>query len=147
MRFKSRTPTAVYEGDFTPMIDMTFQLIAFFALLLNFSQVEQNERIQLPSSELAKPNESPLDYPITLQLTREGNVIIGGQEIPPAALRPYLIKEKQLLQSQGRPVADATVIIRAHKDAVAGIVQELIDRCQREGLERFALRAKEDVKQ
>jgi biopolymer transport protein ExbD len=146
MRFKSGMNSAIYEGDFTPMIDMTFQLIAFFALLLNFSQVEQNERIQLPESELAKPAEAPLDYPITLQLTKEGTVIIGGQEIPPGALRPYLLKERQLLQSEGRPMAEATVIIRAHKDAATGVVQDLIERCQREGLEKFALRAKEDMK-
>jgi biopolymer transport protein ExbD len=128
------------------MIDMTFQLIAFFALLLNFSQVEQNERIQLPASELAKPSDVPFAYPITLQLTREGTVIIGGQEIPPAALRPYLIKEKALLKAESRPLSEATVIIRAHKDTQTGVVQDLIQRCQREGLEQFALRAKEDMR-
>lgn len=128
------------------MIDMTFQLIAFFALLLNFSQTEQNERIQLPESELAKPSETPLEYPITLQLTREGTVIIGGQEIPAAALRPYLIKEKQVLRAENRPLTEATVIVRAHRKTPAGVVQDLIQRCQRDGFEKFALRAKEELR-
>ena len=39
----------------TPMIDMTFQLIAFFMVLVNFADADQNARIRLPSSELAKP--------------------------------------------------------------------------------------------
>ena len=43
----------------TPMIDMTFNLIAFFMLLINFSQSEQNDRVILPVSELAKPAEVP----------------------------------------------------------------------------------------
>ena len=42
------------------MIDMTFQLIAFFMLVINFSDVEQDQRVQLPASELAKPPTSSL---------------------------------------------------------------------------------------
>ena len=146
MRFRKALSSGVYEGDLTPMIDMTFQLIAFFALLLNFSQGEQNERIQLPESELAKPLNAPFDYPITIQLTREGTVIIGGQEIPVAALRPYLVRERQVLESDGRLVSVATIIIRAHKDTQTGKVQELIMRCQQSGFEKFTLRAKEETK-
>jgi biopolymer transport protein ExbD len=137
--------SGVYEGDLTPMIDMTFQLIAFFMVLINFTQAEQNERIQLPGSELAKPPEGPLEFPITLHLTKESDVIIGGQEIPMAALRPFLVKEKQVLESQKRSQTDATIVIRAHKEAQTGKVQELIKRCQDDGFEKFALRAKEDV--
>ena len=53
MRVK-KIESGVHEGDLTPMIDMTFQLIAFFMVLINFTQSEQNERVQLPLSELAK---------------------------------------------------------------------------------------------
>jgi biopolymer transport protein ExbD len=144
MRIK-REVSAIHEGDLTPMIDMTFQLIAFFMVLINFTQSEQDERIQLPLSELAKPPDAPLDYPITLQLTEDGSVIIGGQEIPLAALRPFLVREKQLLQSLEREVENATIVIRADRDAQAGRVQELIKRCQDSGFERFALRAKEET--
>jgi biopolymer transport protein ExbD len=144
MRVK-KADSGVYEGDLTPMIDMTFQLIAFFMVLINFTQAEQNEKIQLPGSELAKPPEGPLEFPITLHLTREANVIIGGQEIPMAALRPFLVKEKQVLQSQNRAQTEATIVIRAHRDAQTGRVQDLIKRCQDSGFEKFALRAKEDV--
>jgi biopolymer transport protein ExbD len=63
----------IHEGDMTPMIDMTFQLIAFFMVLINFSQTEQNERILLPSAALAKPPDSPIETPITLHVTRTGS--------------------------------------------------------------------------
>ena len=59
MRIKNQKAT-IHEGDLTPMIDMTFQLIAFFMVLINFSQVERSESIMLPDSTLAKaPEEQP----------------------------------------------------------------------------------------
>jgi len=59
----------VMEGDFTSMIDMVFQLIAFFMVLINFNDADQNEKIQLPGSELARPPDGPLTFPITLHVT------------------------------------------------------------------------------
>jgi biopolymer transport protein ExbD len=144
MRIKKVAP-GIVEGDLTPMIDMTFQLIAFFTVLINFSQSEQVEEVVLPASQLAKPPDAPLDFPITLNLTTESKVIIGGQEIPMEALRPFLVKEKQVLESEGRPLSEATIVIRAHKNAPTGKVQELVRRCQEDGFEKFALRAKEDL--
>ena len=41
--------------DMTPMIDVTFQLITFFIFTLNFSNAVQDDRVQLPLSQLAKP--------------------------------------------------------------------------------------------
>ncbi|MEX0820130.1 MAG: biopolymer transporter ExbD [Pirellulaceae bacterium] len=145
MRVAKKTSGRILEGDLTPMIDMTFQLIAFFMVLINFSQAEQHEKIQLPDSQLAKPPEGPLEFPITIHLTTEGTAIIGAQEIPIAALSPFLVKEKQVLSSQGKGANEATIIVRAHKDAQTGRVQELIQKCQENDFEKFALRAKEDV--
>ncbi len=144
MRIKKKN-SEVVGGDMTPMIDMTFQLIAFFMVLINFTQAEQDDRIVLPDSELAKPPEGPLEYPITLHLTKEGTVIIGGEEIPISGLQPYLSREANVLRIRGRPLSDATIIIRGHKDAPTGRVQELIKECQSSNFETFALRAKEDV--
>ena len=145
MRIK-KTESNVLEGDLTPMIDMTFQLIAFFMVLINFTQTEQNERVQLPESELAKPPEGPLESPITLHLTTGSTVIIGDAEVPISALSPFLVREANALKNvQGKSVSDATVIIRADRYAPTGTVQELIKVCQENSFEKFALRAKEDV--
>jgi biopolymer transport protein ExbD len=144
MRIK-KAETNIVEGDLTPMIDMTFQLIAFFMVLINFTQSEQNERIQLPDSVLAKPPDVPLEHPITLHLTEEGTVIIGGEEIAITGLGPYLSREANVLRIRGKPLSDATIVIRGHRDAQTGRVQELIRECQRNNFEKFALRAEEDV--
>jgi biopolymer transport protein ExbD len=134
----------IQEGDLTPMIDMVFQLIAFFMVLVNFNQNEQNERIQLPESVLAKPPDHPLEFPITLHLTKEGTVIYAGQDVSMSGLPAYLAQERATLSNR-QSGEEATVIIRAHRDTPTGKVQELIKVCQESKFEKFALRAKEDV--
>jgi len=114
-------------------------------VLVNFSEAEQNARIRLPSSELAKPPDMPFDSPITLQLTSTGTVLFAGQEVPLAGLEPLLLREAQLLDADPtRNVKDATIIIRADRGAKTGIVQEVIQVCQGTGFEKFALRAKQE---
>jgi biopolymer transport protein ExbD len=152
MRVKKSAGSGILEGDLTPMIDMTFQLIAFFMVLINFNQSEQHEKIQLPDSELAKPEAQKTDYPIILHLTQRDpesgqpeTVILGGQEIAIEALGPFLGREKAMYEGQGAKDSEITVVIRAHKGARTGKVQNLIAKCQDSGLENFKLRAKEDV--
>jgi len=146
MRFQRSSGSGILEGDLTPMIDMTFQLIAFFMVLINFSQTETDQRIMLPESELAKPPDHPRKYPITIQLKQDGDVVYGGQELASMErLRPYLVNERNVLQGRDWPLSEATVIIRAHRYAQAGMVQKLIQVCQEEQFVTFALRAKEEI--
>jgi biopolymer transport protein ExbD len=140
----TKVKTEITELDMTPMIDMTFQLIAFFMMLINFSEGDQNERIQLPASELAKPAVSPLESPITLHVTDEDSVIIGGQEISVDGLKPFLDREASVLTMRGKSPAVATVIIRGDMDAKTITVQDVIKACQLSRFEKFVLRAKEE---
>ncbi|MCH2131327.1 MAG: biopolymer transporter ExbD [Pirellulaceae bacterium] len=143
MRLK-RHQSEIYEGDLTPMIDMTFQLIAFFMVLINFTDTAQDERVKLPSSQLAKPPEAPLEIPIVLQMTKEGHIIYQGRTWTVDQFKPQLISERQFLEYQKKSVADATIIIRADVNAKTGIVQKLIEACQEAKFEKFALRAKQE---
>ena len=81
MRVAKKKTEGILEGDLTPMIDMTFQLIAFFMVLINFTQSEQDEKVKLPSSVLAKPAKAPLEFPIKLHLRDDASVMIGGDVI------------------------------------------------------------------
>jgi biopolymer transport protein ExbD len=147
MKIKARGAEFV-EIDYTPMIDMTFQLIAFFMILINFAEGEQDQRVQLPASALAKPPDSAMETPITIQMVRDGQIIMSGQLLSdPEALRPYLKNEVYVLQSRSQSAKDATVIIRAHKDAKTGLVQRIIKVCQEPdiGFEKFTLRAKSEL--
>ena len=132
------------EADMTPMIDMTFQLIAFFMVLINFSESDQDQRIKLPASELAKPPDAPLESPLTLQLSEEGLVLFGGDKVRVDEMGPRLQTERNVIERQGKKVGDASVIIRADAKAKTGLVQELIKQCQQRGFEKFALRVKQE---
>jgi biopolymer transport protein ExbD len=130
--------------DMTPMIDMTFQLITFFMFVMNFSEAEQDDRVQLPMSQLAKPSEGTIETPITLQLTNAGSVIYAGELVPVADIGGYLDREKTVLLDAGKEPNTATVIVRADGRAKTGEVQDIIRVCQEKGFERFALRAQYD---
>ena len=132
------------EGDLTPMIDMTFQLIAFFMVLINFAQTESNDRVKLPSSQLVKPPDSPLEFPIILHVAQDGEVILGGDSYTAETLRLGLQREIAVIKAEQKSVGDANVIIRGHRDAAFGDVQEIIRVAQDQKLENFNLRVKED---
>jgi biopolymer transport protein ExbD len=144
MKIQVRKSRVSADPDMTPMIDMTFQLVAFFMIVINFTAADQDQRIQLPSSQLAKPPEVPFDQPLTLQLTDDGNVLFQGDVVPVSGLRPYLTREVQVMERLRRNKSNTTVIIRADRNARAGKVQELIRICQDVGFERFALRARHE---
>jgi biopolymer transport protein ExbD len=144
MRIKPTRAGPSAEPDMTPMIDMTFQLIAFFMVLLNFGESEMDARIKLPSSQLAKPPEVAFDYPLVVQLTRDDRVIFGGDVMEIAALAQPLQLEARYLKLSGKKSEDATIIIRADADAKGGVVQEVMQKCQENGFDNFALRAKQE---
>ncbi|MBI1904367.1 MAG: biopolymer transporter ExbD [Planctomycetia bacterium] len=151
MKVKSGAPMA--EGDMTPMIDMTFQLIAFFMILINFNEAIIDERIQLPKSELAQPPDQPTDEPITIQLTKDNLLIFSGDVVPVAQLRGLLTNEKNFLErkkdlatGRTKKAADATIFIRADNRAKSGVVQQVIQDCMQLQFEKFALRAVQESK-
>ncbi|MDA0660053.1 MAG: biopolymer transporter ExbD [Planctomycetota bacterium] len=143
MRFRSpEIPDA--EVDWTPMIDVTFQLISFFMFVINFTVAEVDQRVQLPSSPLAKPSEEVWEFPIFLHLTTSGTVVAGGAELALDEVKRFLLRETELLRYQDKSPDQANVIIRADSATPMELVQQLIQTCRDAKLENFHLRAKEE---
>ena len=139
----SRPKLSTAEMDMTPMIDVCFQLIAFFMFVLNFSDVDQDQRINLPLSELAKPPDAPYFEPLTVQLTPEDTVLFAGDEMTFAGLQTALHRESQIIRAHPtKKTSDVTVVIRADRQVKAGRVQEVITMCQKAEFDTFALRGK-----
>jgi biopolymer transport protein ExbD len=130
------------EPDMTPMIDIVFQLLAFFMFTINLANTEQDQRVTLPASELAKPPDAPYEHPLTIHLSEAGEFIFAGTAYPTLAdLRSALLREKQIIERFAiEKLANVTVVIRADEDARTGVVQEIIQLSQELGFERFALR-------
>ena len=132
-----------YEADMTPMIDMTFQLIAFFMIVINFSDSEQHRSVVLPKAQLAKPRDKDLDPPLVIHVTRQGRATFKGQEYDIAEMKSVLRNFAALRED----ATEKTVVIRGDKDVATGKIQRLIEACQENGFEKFALRAKQEIVQ
>lgn len=140
----NKVSSEIIEGDMTPMIDMTFQLIAFLMILVNFTAEDVSAKVVLPESELAKPPEKVTnDTKIVLQLDKQGQIIVGAEAVSTENLKTVLSNEAYLLTTQDLLPTDATIIIRAHRDCPTGKVQEVIKICQEKKFDKFILRAKE----
>ena len=127
------------ELDMTPMIDITFLLITFFMFVFNFSQADQNERVHLPESELAKISEVADTNILTLQLTAEETILFGPDEFPFDDLKSLLNREVQLFSIMGTAKEKIQVFIRADERASTGKLQDIMTECRQLGLENFGL--------
>ncbi|MEL6897718.1 MAG: biopolymer transporter ExbD [Planctomycetota bacterium] len=142
-QYESEEPA---EVDMTPMIDMTFQLIAFFMVLINFTQTESIKDVTLPSSRLIKPPEIAVEDQIILHVLADGTVNLGGQEYAIGTLGIPLDQEKAILRAQDKGPDDAQLVIRADQDTQTGKVQDVIKAAQDQGFSNFHLRAKQNKK-
>lgn len=145
----------------TPMIDMVFLLIAFFAVLVNFGEADRNQAVKLPSSELAMPPKVSPEQPITLGVglppgidpqkpLPEGpidwKIYIAGDDNEVGYnlgdLPRQLEKRKSYIMAlDGADFRRTTVIIRAHQECPTGHVLEVVEICQQAKFEKFRMRA------
>ncbi len=140
--------------DMTPMIDVTFQLIAFFMFVMNVDDVEQHQAIRLPASDLAKPPEKITRTIFTVHITKPDE---GGQSYVYFANRKFIIggidlkqaieKERLILQFDRRQPTDPNVIVMVRGDALArsGEVQRVVETWQDGGFINYALRARQEI--
>ncbi len=158
MRYKKHESTVI-EPDMTPMIDIVFQLIAFFMMVTNFEQTQADERVKLPSDQLARPpvtsREKVLVINVGFNRDQEGvktdptaYVFEGDVQTPVLEYGPRLKEEKRVAEALYGPDGhkDMIIEIRADSETPTGLVQELIKLAQEAGFEKFSLRAKQLIR-
>jgi len=155
MKFKSAKPVLA-EVDMTPLIDIVFQLIAFFMVITNFEQTEADERVKLPRDMLAKPPEVKLEHELVVNVGYLRDALgkktdpnpfafWTGEMIPVLEFGPKLQQEKRLYKSKDQDPKDVTVVIRADAEVPTGLVQELMRLAQEAEFEKFALKATQAI--
>lgn len=158
MKIKAEKPE-IPELDMTPMIDCTFQLIAFFMLIINFENTRADERVKLPTSEQAKPQQVKIQDEVVINVgfIRDKNgekrdpvpwVFYGnGEDVRIDQVAALLKREVTLwkFQHPKEEKVSTTVTIRADAEVPHGVVQELIKEAQVAGFEKFVLKAMEEV--
>ena len=155
MKFKKSTSADELEVDMTPMIDIVFQLIAFFMVITNFEQTQADERVKLPRDTLATPPEVKREDTVTLNvgfkrdddgklLDEQPYVFFGDEDARVRDCTKNLQEEQQFFKAISTPLEEVTVEIRADADVPTGLVQELIRMCQEVQFQRFALKATQE---
>ncbi len=154
MRIQRNKPNLA-EVDMTPMIDIVFQLIAFFMIVTNFENTKADERVKLPVQDLAKPGEVARQKELMLNVgfIRDQNgvkrsktlLFYAGEQIPILESARVLKREMQIYKDLKTDPQDVTVVIRADRAAPTGLIQELIRLCQEAEFQKFALKATQEV--
>ena len=135
------------EPNLTPMLDMVFQLVTFFMLVINFKGATLDQTLKLPVLGSARPIDfDPNNEPITLNVDTEGMVRVYGKPTP---AEDYISKEVQMMKklaaASGREVddkkIDRPVVLRADKDVPFQKLNHVIKVCQEKGFHNFQLSA------
>src|SRR5262245_6946526 len=73
------------EPNLTPLLDVVFQLITFFMLVINFSSENYDRRVRLPVAGSARPADDPKgasEDRLVLNVDQDGHLIFGGEVQP-----------------------------------------------------------------
>ncbi|QDT39149.1 ExbD/TolR family protein [Stratiformator vulcanicus] len=155
MRIKKKE-AAIADVDMTPMIDIVFQLIAFFMVITNFENTRADERVKLPKDELAKPPEIAREDDLLLNIgyirnqqgEKQSDALLfygDGETYPVLEIGPVLEREVKYFKDLGTEADDVTIVIRSDAEIPTGLVQETIKFSQEAGFSKFALKATQKV--
>jgi biopolymer transport protein ExbD len=141
------------EPNLTPLLDIVFQLITFFMLVINFSSENYDQRVRLPVAGAARPVEEESrvsEDRLVLNVDKDGHLLIAG-EVQPLHKAVETIKHQASLVKLNLRATGAkrdpngtlptTIIFRADKDATFSSLISLIKACQSNGFRKFALKA------
>ena len=142
------------EPNLTPLLDIVFQLITFFMLLINFSQDNYDVRIKLPVAGSARPVdevETTIEERLILNINSKGELLFGGKilsmgqaieqikfEAQLFRLNSKTVKEKKTGADEGLPTR---IVIRADRDTPFAPIYSIITACQVNGYRKFDLKA------
>jgi biopolymer transport protein ExbD len=139
------------EPNMTPLLDVVFQLITFFMLVINFSKDSYDQRIKLPVAGSARPVEPGKtdEDRITLNIDKNGNLFWQGDvlESDRAARQIANLAKLEALNAKvaGRKIdpenLPTIMVIRADRDTAFSNIYRLITACQANGFRKFALKA------
>ena len=137
------------KANLTPMLDMVFQLVTFFMLVINFKSAAIDRNLHLPVVGSARPVESGKHVEIVvLNISEKGDLVIYGRH---KDIDSYIATEAQASKLAARrrnPDFDpetmdleTRVVVRADRSTPFKLVNRVLLACQKEGFRLFALKA------
>ena len=150
MKLTKTDPMTDGEVDMTPMIDIVFQLIIFFMLIMDMSEKEL-ELLVLPVARTASPDKpDPTEIRPVVNIIASGEIwVMGDQIYDPenddnyAQLKAYLKKQSTLMEEEpldeanpsGPQVKADPLLVRADQSTPFKHVQKVMELCGLEGIQ------------
>ncbi len=141
------------EPNLTPLLDVVFQLITFFMLVINFSQDNFDSRIKLPVAGSARPHDDAAKLAedrLVLNVDSQGHLLLYGRELTADEATgrssskprsPGPTSRRSRARSTPPQELPARVVIRADRDTPFSALFQLISTCQSNGYAKFDLKA------
>src|SRR5260221_5481418 len=136
------------EPNLTPMLDMVFQLVTFFMLVINFQAASLDMSLKLPVVGSARPIDTGASEELlVLNVNLKGEVVVYGKGQDSGE---YLQKEasfaRRKLTENGKKVKPGDelpmlVVVRADQKTPFELLNKVLTNCQTNGFRKFALRA------
>jgi biopolymer transport protein ExbD len=133
MNFRKHA-TKAPEVNITPLVDVVFILLIFFAVTTTFVYFG-GIRVDLPKAATATDVDKAV---VRVMVSKENVIYIDGTAVEANDLAGAFRQAKS-----DKP--EASLVIEADKDAMHGVVITVIDEGKQAGFERFAI-ATEDLK-
>jgi biopolymer transport protein ExbD len=142
------------EPNLTPLLDVVFQLITFFMLVINFSNENYDARVRLPVAGSARPvddgEQAAAEDRLVLNVDRQGHLIMSGQVLTTTKALAEIKHQADLVKLNARAAGikpdptgglATTIVVRADQDTPFSSLYTLITACQANGFRKFALKA------
>ncbi len=136
------------QPNLTPILDMVFQLITFFMLVINFKAAAMDQSLKLPVIGSARPADTEgQEDVLVLNIDSEGNLIVYGKKVE---VGPYLARESQASSLTARrrspdfhygDALPTMVVVRADRRTPFRLLNRVLSACQKEGFRRLTFKA------
>jgi biopolymer transport protein ExbD len=134
--------------NLTPILDMVFQLITFFMLVINFKSASMDLTLRLPVVGSARPvdHQGEVDL-LVLNINDKGDLNVYGikknieEYIAGEAMTSRLTARRKGAKIEPGDELPTTVVIRADRSTPFYLLNRVILACQQNGFRNFALKA------
>jgi len=128
-QYTAGTPSAA-ALNITPLIDMVFILLIFFAVNASFVK-EAGVEVERPTAKSAAVQPAAN---IMIAVTRTGEVWIDRQRVDPRSVRGHV----ERLRAEN---PEGSVVILADQESFTGLVIQVLDQARLAGVENVAVAA------
>ena len=136
------------KPNLTPMLDMVFQLVTFFMLVMNFKAASMDLTLKLPVIGSAQPADARGQGSVlVLNINADGQLVVYGEKqdadkyIANEASAAYYVAKVDKPDLKYGDELPVTIVLRADKDIPFHLLNHLVQLCQRNGFRKFQYRA------